>query len=280
MLFTRPNQGFGLVLSNPADGVRAVINNGVSVTPAQNAYGSYVQLFSGAAVTDDVYEIWITINNVAVSTVARDCVVSVGLDAAGGTSYTSLVDLIGGPAAGYTTLFGTTYRFPLFIKAGTSIAVAGAINSATLTAFNVMCRLYCRPEDPSSLYVGTYIDQYGVTIGSSAGTGITEGAASEGTYVALGTLTRPCSWIDFGLGVNNNNMTASFPEVDIAIGDGSNKRVVIPNAPTITLTSEQIAKPPAGRHCKGSTNDIIYGRAQSSGSGNTGTSLAAYVVGP
>src|SRR5262249_15219377 len=149
-----------------------------------NAYGSYATLISGASLTDDVYEITININSVGISAAARDCLVSIGIDPAGGTSFTNLVDLVCGPAVTYseasTTLLGggVSFTFPFFIKAGTSIGAAAAVNSATLTAINVWVQCKCRPSRPDLVWAGTYIDEFGVSTGTSAGTAITPGTAS------------------------------------------------------------------------------------------------------
>ena len=273
-----PSNEFGLVIHSTADGTRPVAGMGASVTPATNAYGSYVTLIAGASLTDDAYEIEICVNNVGISTVARDCVVSLGLDASGGTSFTSIADLVCGPAVQHNGLGGGTwYRFPLFIKAGTSIGVAGAVNSANLTAFSVFCRVKCRPSRPEMLKVGTIIDQFGVTLASCSGTAITEGTTSDGTWVSLGTLSHAYFFWEFGYGCQNATMVGEVAYVDLGIGDGTNNKIVIANAPIITNASEQLSKASPFAFGRGAPGDGVYARSQGSGA-LTGTSVAAYGV--
>lgn len=280
MLLHRAPNTFGLVLYSVADGTQPSTTFGASVTPGNNTYGTYVTLISGASLTYDAYEIEICISFVGVSAAARDGVVSLGIDQAGGTSFTSVADLIAGPAAQVTILEGGTfYKFPYFIKAGSSIGVAAAVNSATATAIRVWCRVKCQPSRPDSLLVGQYIDQFGVSLATSAGTAITEGAAAEGAWTQLGSaLTRPCWYWEFGYGCNNATMNASTNDVDIGIGSASAKNIIIANHRVLTSSLEQVSKPSAGVYAVGATGDIVYGRSQAL-SANTGVSLAAYGVG-
>lgn len=275
-----PANEWGLIIHSTADGTRPTSATGASVTPAQNAYGAYTTLIAGASLTDDCYEIELCINDVGVGSAARDCVVSLGTDPSGGTSFTSLADLVCGPATFHTTLSGGTwYRFPLFIKAGTSIGVAAAVNSATLTAINVFCRVKCRPSRPEAIKVGTFISQFGVTLATSSGTAITEGTTTDGAWTQLGAaLTKPCWYWEFGYGCNNATMNAGIAYVDLGIGDGVNFKIAISNAPIMTSASEQVSKAFAGAYARAAVGDGVYARSQSSTS-NAGVSIAAYGVG-
>ena len=279
MLWT-PSNTWGLIIQSVADGTRPSATTGAAVTPAQNAYGSYATLLSGAQVTDDVYEWEVCINSVGISATARDCVVSIGFDPSGGTSFSGFVDLVCGPASSHNLLAGGTwYCFPVFVKAGTSIGAAASVNSSNLANISVFIRCKCQPSHPEALKVGSYIDSFGVALATSNGTAVTEGGASEGTWVQLGSaLTRPCWYWEFGYGTNNATMSAQVGYVDIGIGDAVNKRIAIANAPFFTSGSEQLSKADAGTYAKAAIGDIVYGRSQSSG-GNTGASITAYGVG-
>jgi hypothetical protein len=279
-----PVNEWGLIISSIADGTRPTIAMGTSITPAQNAYGSYSTLISGASLTDDVYEIEICVCNVAIGGTARDSVAALGIDPAGGTSFTKVTDLVCGPAAGYTgvsvNVGGYFYRFPYFIKAGTSIGMAMSVNSATVTSVNAFVRCRCRPSRPDLVPVGKWIDSYGVTLASSNGTGITPGTTSEGTLVALGTASRAGWWVEFGYGCNNSAMQAGIIDVDLAVGNGSNLKFPILNHPVADSSSDSLSKRPgAGRYCLVANGDILYGRAQTGATLETGHSMAAYVVG-
>lgn len=272
-------------LYSTADGTRPAAGMGASVTPnaTANTYGTPVTLISGASLIYDCCDLFICVNNVATSAVARDCVVALLTDPAGGTSYSSIADLVCGPASGYVVANvgggGVCFRFPLWIRAGTSIGVAAAVNSATVTAINAFCRVSGRPSDPDTEFVGTYLDQYGVSLATSAGTVVTPGGASEGAYTLIGTLTRPAKVIDFGVGINDATMTAATIDFDIAIGDGTTNRVVIPNKPVFTSGIEASTKSESPTRCKGATGQGIYARAQCSTTPDSNYSVAAYVVG-
>lgn len=276
---------FQLIIPSVAAGTRPASAWGTSVTPAQNAYGSYAQLLAGASVTDDVYEIEIEVNTVGISAAARDCIVTIGFDAAGGTSYTdAIIDLVCGPASPHasgTQPGGVTYRFPLFIKSGTSIGAKASVNSATLTAIDVACVLRCKPSRPEHVRVGTYVTTFGSTPASSNGTAITPGTAAEGAWTSIGTLAADYIYFEFGYGVNSATMTLNTLHVDVGLGDASFKRVVIQDHPIVTTTVETLNKPPgAGRYALGKSGDIVYARSQVGPSAaDTSNSIAVYAVG-
>jgi hypothetical protein len=277
-----PN-GWGATIYSTADGTRPVTAMGTAVTPGNLGYGSFVSLISGANLTVDCCDLTIAVCNVSVSTQARDCVVALGVDPAGGTSFTSVADLVCGPASGYffssTGMGGTIFRFPYWIRAGASIGVAASVNSATLTALNAFCRVRGAPSRPEQIYVGTYIDQFGVSLATAAGTTITPGTTSEGAYVSLGTLTRPIYAWEFGMGVNDSTMTINNLDVDIAIGDGTNRKIAIPNALVGTSALESISKLPALEYCTGAVGDQVWARAQSATALDSNYSIAVYGVG-
>lgn len=275
---------FTLEISSVADGTRPAAAWGTSVTPAQNSYGSYAQLISGASVTDECQELEIEINTVGISAAARDSIVTIGFDLAGGTSYTDkIVDLVCGPANphagnGQTSV---TYVFPLRVPAGCSIAAKASVNSATLTAIRVSCKLRGRPTHPELIWVGQKVTTFGSTPASSNGTSITPGTTSEGSWTQIGSaLTETIYFWEFGYGVNSSTMTANVIDVDIGIGDASNKRPVIRNAFIGTNNAEGLSKAPGqGRYAIGVTGDIVYARCQVGPSAaDSNNSIAVYGV--
>lgn len=272
---------FGLPLYSTPDGTQPTATMGTAVTPGTNVYGAYATLIAGASVNDDVYEIEICVNNVGISASARDCVVSIGLDPTGGASFTSLADFVCGPAVAYIANGnGSIFRFPLFIKAGTSIGAAAAVNSATLTAIGVFVILRSRPSPVQQMPVGTYLDQFGVTLVSSSGTAITPGQAAEGAWTQIGAaLTRPLWYLDFGYGANNAAMSQAAIDVDIGIGSAGSKKIAIANARVTTNSGEALAKVVHGRAVVAAIGDILYARSQQSSTSNGGQSIAIYGVG-
>jgi len=274
---------FTLEISSVADGTRPAGAWGTAVTPGNNTYGTYAQLLAGAAVTDECQEIEIEVNTVGSSGVARDCIVTIGFDRAGGTSYTdTIVDLVCGPAAAHNTngQGPVGFRFPLRVPAGCSIAAKASVNSATVTAIRVACVLRGRPTRPELIWVGQKVTTFGSTPASSNGTTVTPGTASEGAWTQLGVaLTEPIYYWEFGYGISSGGMTANVMHVDIGIGDASNKRVAIRDGYVTSNNGESISKPPSGRHAVGAIGDLVYGRSQVGPSAaDTNNSIAAYGV--
>jgi hypothetical protein len=278
---------FALTLSSVAIGTQPVAAQGTAVTPGNLSYGSFVQVM--AAISDDSWEVEININTVGISAAARDCLVTIGWDPAGGTNYgvtarTTIADLLGSCASAYfggANGFGggVNYKFPLRIPAGSTIAAKAMVNSATLTAINVTCKLRCRPTHPEVTWVGSYVDTYGATLASASGTSITPGTTSRSAFVSIGALTATYYWFEFGLGCNNATMSNLGYEVDVAIGDATNKDLVIESAIVTVNNAEVVTKPPAGRFAVAGSASSVFARMQASTTPNTGVSLAVYAVG-
>ncbi|MGH7949134.1 MAG: hypothetical protein ACREQF_07925, partial [Candidatus Binataceae bacterium] len=115
---------------------RPAANMGATVTPAQNSKGSYAQVFTALAF--DAYFIAIQINSNNAAAAARDTIIDIGVDPAGGTSYTVLIpDLLGSCASNLAAISATAgcgiwYYFPLWIKAGSTIGARASVNNATV----------------------------------------------------------------------------------------------------------------------------------------------------
>lgn len=272
---------FGLIIASASGAPSASI--GASTTPGHNSYGSYSSIMSGATVTDDVYGLWIIVNAGFVSASYRDILITIGLDPAGGTSFSDwITDLAGSCASNYggaTSAGGVKYFFPLFISAGTAIGAKSSVNNVTVGTVSVGLRLLCKPTRPDLLRLGTQVRTYGSTAASSSGTAVTPGGASEGAWASLGTVAagdRPWFW-QVGVGINNATMNNNGLHVDFGIGDGSNKRIVIQDQLILTSTSETISAEYPGAYAKACPGDVVYGRAQGA-SAVTGTSMIAYGV--
>lgn len=281
----RANQ-WQFTCGNPANGVRPTTPGmGVATTPAQNAYGAYVQLLAAATITDDIWLFEIGVSNIANSGSARDGMITIGIDNAGGTSYTdTIVDLVCGPAGAVgSSAFGTgvSFRFPLRIPAGSSVGVKGSVNSATLTAFSVAIAAWGKPTAPETVRVASWVDTYGASLATSAGTAITEGTASEGADVLIGTLARPCWALEYGIGCSNGTMVNALMKTDILLGSSSaaaQGNFSMFNALSAKSTIESITKPPGLVSVDGQSGLNFYGRIQSTNN-NTGHSLAVYAIG-
>lgn len=286
----RRNKGnrFGLTLSTVANGTQPVAAQGTAVTPGNLSYGAFAQVL--AATSDDSWEVEVGINSVGITATARDCLVTVAWDPAGGTNYgvaagTSISHLIGSCATAYVggtsgSGGGVVYRFPLRIPAGSTIAAQAMVNSATVTAINVYVKLRCRPSRPDLLYRGEYVDTYGASVGAAAGTAITPGTAADGAYVSLGALTRRASYFEVGLGCNDATMGNLGYEVDVALGDVTNKDIVIENAVWVVNNAEMMTKQAGvGREAEADSAATIFVRAQCNTTPDSAISAAVYAVG-
>lgn len=286
----RRNKGnrFGLTISSVPNGTQPAVAQGTAVTPGNLSYGAFAQVL--AATSDDSWEVEIGVNSVGIAATARDCLVTVAWDPAGGTNYgvaagTSISHLLASCASSY--MGGTSgigggvpYRFPLRIPAGSTIAAQAMVNSATVTAVNVYVKLRCRPSRPDLLYRGEYVDTYGASTGAAAGTAITPGTAAEGAYVSLGALTRRASYFEVGLGCNDSTMGNLGYEVDVALGDVTNKDIIIENALFTVANIETITKQfGVGREAEADAAATIFVRAQCNTTPDSAISAAVYAVG-
>lgn len=264
------------------------VTPGTSITPGNNSFPAYAEILSDTVVVEDCYGIAINICSNAVSAAARDTLVTLGFDAAGGTSYTDTIsNLLGSCATQYT--IGTTggvgiwYYFPLWIKAGTAIAAKASVNNATVGTLRVWIKLYAKPTRPDLLRVGSYVTTLGATTASSSGTAATPGVAgAEGSYVSIGTPTVTHWYWECGMGINDSTMQLGVQFVDIAAGDATNKFILRENVIFVTSSTEAINKhlqvEDAYRQVEASL--AIYGRiANSLAANDTNHSLCAYGVG-
>lgn len=286
MFQRRVNDWGGPPILSTADGTTPAATNGTSVTPAQNAYGTAVTLISGANLIYDCCELTINVNSVGITTTSRNGVVGIVTDPAGGTAFGSpIVDLVCGPAHAYVGNGnsgggGVWFRFYLWIKAGTTIGAVAAVNSATLTAIRVSVMVRGRPSYEQGIYVGQYIDQFGVTLASSSGTAITQGGASEGAYTQIGSnLTRPLHWFQFGYAIDDPTMTNNTLHIDLGVGDGTNKKIVVQNAVVHTSSIETISWGINDGLGNAASGDGVYARAQGNTALDSNNSIAVYGVG-
>jgi hypothetical protein len=247
--------------------------------------GSYAQVLSAANVSKDVFGLQIQFSSNAVSSAARDTIVDVGVDPAGGTSYSVLIPSLlascAAPSIGATGC-GINYYFPLYIKAGSAVAVRASVNNATVGTLRCGIRVYGAPRDRRNVSVGYKVIAYGVTTGTSSGTSVTPGTTSEGTWTSLGTVASgdsPWFW-QYGVGVNQATITAVGYTGDLGVGDASNKVIVGEDRVWQGTTTEQWYDNGVAVGCayQAKAGDIVYGRMQCSGTAVSGLSMAAWGV--
>lgn len=260
---------------------RPSATDGTSTTPGNNSKGSYSSaIVSSANMADDGWWIEVYISSGAGSAVARDTLVDIGMDPAGGTSYSVLIpDLLAPNSAPYATFGGIPYSFPVHIPAGAQLAARSSVNNATGGTPRVAIAVYGHPSNPDMRWKGSTVEALGVTAASSNGTAVTSGGASEGSWTTLGTSTYDARYVELGFGINNSAMTALGYHVDLSHGASGGDVMLIENQLVITTAAEQVTKYATEQaFCKIPAGDSVYGRMQCSGTANTGLSMAAYLV--
>jgi hypothetical protein len=262
---------------------RPTPNYGTSITPGNNTFPAYVSLISGANVLYDVWGIRIVVNSVNVSASAKDCLVNIGIDEAGGTSFTTkIANLICSNATSLNTGGVVQYYFPLKIAAGSSIGAQASVNNATVGTVRVWITIFGRPTNPEYITAGSYVTSIGAVTASSAGTAVTAGTTSEGAWTLLGTPTVPHWWWQCGFGINNATMALLQYAMDLSAGDGTNQRNLITDLMVTTTTTESVGYNNYSLgQCEADVpaNTGIYGRLWCSGTPDTGVGMIAYGLG-
>lgn len=283
-MFAAPVGELFVLASSVTDGTRPAAAWGTSITPGNNAYPAYVQILAGASVTNDAHGILININSNSTSTAARDAIVTLGMDPAGGSSYSDFIShLLCSDAGAYSTAQagagGVWYYFPVRIPSGASLAAKASVNNATVGTLRVAITLY-RASRPDAVYVGSFVETFGAVAGSSCGTSVTPGTTSEGAWVSVGTVTTPIRYWEVGMGVNDDTTTVNTHHCDVGIGDSSNKKIAIADAPVFINAAESLGKAVAGAYRSAATGDGVYVRNQvGPAASDASISMIAYGVG-
>lgn len=250
---------------------------GTAVTPGNNSKGSWVQCLS--AIAQDACLVHVNINNANTSATARDIILDIGIDEAGGSSYSvKIPDLIGSCASTNNGGGGINYLFPLFIKSGSTIAARASQNGVT-TGLRTWLKLWGQPKNPASFRVGSRVEAIGVVSASSRGTLVTPGTTSVGAWTSIGSLTNNAWWWQYGFGVNDSTMTSQCYRNDIAVGSSGEVPLITDHlwfTNSVETSSSGLYVPcerdvPAGA--------AIYGRSWCEGTPDSNMSMVVYALG-
>ncbi len=268
--------GSNLTTQPPANGGSAW---GVTVTPGNNTYGAWAQLI--AAVTYSCFYIEINFNSITTAAAVKDCIANIGIDPAGGTSYTTLIPHLLCSDAQYTAYtghWGVSYQFPVFIPAGSSIACQMSVNNATVGTGRCNIKVYGQPSRPELVKFGTSVEALGITAATSTGTTVTSGTTSEGAWTSLGTTTARGCFIQFGVKHTASAISNESFHADLSFGGATGKIIVMQDAQIYLTISESVSmiQPPAW--CDIPSGSTIYGRLQCGDTPTAGIGMAAYVV--
>lgn len=219
---------------------------GTSVVPgASNAEGAWTQIATAAQITEDVYGIIFWITGGGTSTTSKNHLLDIGYDPAGGTSYTERVPNLGCGESGTAIQGGVSFYVPIFIPAGSSIAVRIQGNASTAGTVRVMATLLGRPVSPEFAQKLTAAETIG-TISASCGPSVTPGtSAAEGAWTLIGATTFPWRHILPLLQMNDTSTASQVVFLDVAHGDASNKTILAEGiAYYLPGSSEQICGGP------------------------------------
>ncbi len=271
--------GFQFSVSN-VDATRPAAAFGTSVVPGNNTYGTYTAILS--ALAQDVYGLLINFNSGFVSANCKDSIATIGIDPSGGSSYTDTIShLLCSDTLGFGLEAGVSYYFPLFVKAGSTVAVKVSVNNATVGTIRCIIQAFGQPTDSRLVRAGTFVETLGANTAASNGTAVTSGTTSIGTWTSLGTTTKQTWWHQVGFGCSSNNMNGGIYSGDLSVGDGTSQDIFIRKAIFRTQLSETISYGPLMgnnvRSIPGSST--LYGRLQCSTSVDTGLSMIAYALG-
>lgn len=273
--FTYDNWG-----ANPASTI------GTSVVPGtSNALGSWTQIASSGNIAQDIYGIYMQIHTGATSAQAKNHLIDIGVDPAGGTSYSAIISDMDISAAPALSAAGAReHFFPFYIKAGSSVAVRIRGSNATAETVRVAARFYGYRSAPETMQVGSFSETLGAVTASSRGTTITPGNAADGSWLDLGATTNPMWWWQLGYGIDNATITAEYTYFEIAYGDASNKTTIFKvmhggttsetcglAAQTQLLALAAYCPVPAGEH--------IYVRARCNNAPDTGYHVTVTGIG-
>lgn len=264
----------------------SITSIGTTITPAvAPTFGAWAQIASAANVTREVYGILICFNNnnSGGATTVRNTLVDVGVDNAGGTTYlTKIPFLMASSATSYGLgSGGIWYYFPLYIKAGSSVALRAT--GTVVTTFNAFVTLYGEPRRPDTIRAGSYVTAFGAQVlSTTTGTTIVPGTTTKGAYTQLGVATtKSYWWWQTGYSSVDTTMTAATIHVDIAAGNATSKKILLENQYWSVTAAEQISCSPitVNSYNNVATGDLIYGRAQSAAAADTSPNLIAYGLG-
>lgn len=257
-------------------GANPGVNLGTSVIPgASNVEGSWTQVASSANIAQDCYWLFIQLSAGSTATAAKNHLLDIGVDPAGGTSYTAIISNIDCGASPPMSSVGLRpFTFPFFIKAGSSVAVRVQGSNATAGTVRVMAQFFGQPSAPQNVPIGAISQTFG-TITNSQGPTVTPGNAADGSWVDLGATSNRLWWWQLGYGIDNGTITAEYTYFEVAFGDVTNKHTIFKtmhggstNETCGLLLMPQLTAP--GAFCPVPAGANIYVRARCGDAPDTG----------
>ena len=272
----RPNRFTWNVNSSVASGTY-----GVSVIPgASNVEGGWTSIITGANLTNDVCEVVLYVANGNSSGASKEHLIDIGIDPAGGTSYTAIVSNLAVGESGGGADGGRRFRFPVRIPAGSQIAVRVQGANATAGTVRVAIQCFGLPSNPEAIRVGSFSETIG-TITNSSGVSFIPGNAADGTWALLGVTTNELWWWQIGGQCDNAALAAVGTQtVDLAYGDATNKTIIIEDFFLVSQGTEIIHNTHAQNcYCEVPAGSNIYIRSRAHTAPDTGWNAVAVGIG-
>jgi hypothetical protein len=256
---------------------------GASVAPGNGSKGSWVVLATPAQMEFGASGFHLWIHSGSTASASRPLAIDLGIDYAGGTSYTVVIpNMIAGNAATVITAGGGhRYFFPLTIPAGARVAIRGLSNATT--AFRAGFKVYGKLVASETIPQGKYVRAFGHNTGS-AGTVVTPGNGAFGSYVELGTTDRGLWWWQLAHQIDNATITAQYTYLELSYGNASAKHTILEKTHQGD-TSERIGDVTSQQniwhegYCSVPAGATLYARAWANGAPNTGYQVMAIGVG-
>lgn len=214
---------------------------------ASNVKGAWVNAFGGT-LTKDAYALEIMLWDQSTSNSGQvpASILDVGVDPAGGTTYTTVIPnlLVAFPrSSGGNGGPGPAYTFPLAIKSGSSVALRAASASAAPGNYRARVAVYQDPTRPEAFRCGSWVSSVGVVAASSRGTLLPTAAdaRNDSAWVSLGSLSedawyvQPCVSMSDAAFASNDCAT-----VDFAVGNAGSKDIFIKDLHVGYSTTEEM----------------------------------------
>lgn len=282
---------FARIIHSHPDGTPWTATMGVSVVPGLNAYGAWVTILPGLDpggglpyLSHDCYEIELYVHNSGAANEAKGQLITIGLDPLGGTAFADFIEYVPVPHASTMltagAMGGFTYRFRIFVAAGTSIGARATASAAPLRQARTFVRVKCEPSNPELIRCGTYARTFGAVAASSKGTDIVVGTAAEGAWTELGTIADADLWQwNVGLAVGNTALDNAVILADLGIGDATTKDIVIAEQPMFTTSGELATGKYYPEEYPAEVGQKVYARGETSTTQTTIYSAIAIAVG-
>jgi hypothetical protein len=214
----------------------------ITASATTNTKGSYTSLIT--SLNFDAYLCEVIISELAVAATDTSCLVDIGIDSAGGTSYTVLIpDILAGGRA-VSTQGATSLVFPIFAPRGAQLAARMQSVIASDVA-RVGIRVLGGLPGNAPRPFRSAIQAYGVTSsGASSGTVMANAAVdTKGAWTQLGAdLTRPHRGLTVACATGDSGVTSNRYLVDIGIdpAGGTSYTAVISDLP-VQFNANEIA---------------------------------------